>query len=124
MDGLRFLARERDTKFTSAFDAVFTAAGGDVLRSPVQAPRANAIAERWVGSVRRECVDRMLIVNRRHLEQVLAEYVEHFNGHRPHRALGQHPPSRSVIPLPSPVAGRIRRRDRLAGLVHEYQQVA
>ena len=76
----------------AGFDTVFTAAGINVLRSPVQAPRANAIAERWVGSVRRECVDRMLIVNRRHLEQVVAEYVDHFNGHRPHRSLDQRQP--------------------------------
>jgi transposase InsO family protein len=89
VDSLRFLIRDRDTKFTTAFDAVFTAAGVNVLRSPVRARRANAIAERWVGGVRRECLDRMLIVNQRHLEQVLAEYVDHFNGHRPHRSLDQ-----------------------------------
>ncbi|WP_063777598.1 hypothetical protein [Amycolatopsis sp. MJM2582] len=73
---MRFLIRDRDAKFTAAFEAVFTSVGIEVLRSPVRAPRANAIAERWVGSVRRECLDRMLIVNRGHLEQVLAEYVD------------------------------------------------
>ena len=124
MDGLRFLIRDRDTKFTTPFDAVFTSAGVNVLSSPVQAPRANAIAERWVGSVRRECLDRMLIVNLRHLEQVLAEYVEHFNGHRPHRPLDQRPPDRPVVRLLLPAVGQVYRRDRLGGLIHEYQQVA
>ena len=124
VDSLRFLIRDRDTKFTTAFDAVFTAACVDVLRSPVRAPRANAIAERWVGSVRRECVDRMLIVNRRHLEQVLAEYVDHFNGHRPHRFLDQRTPDRTVVQLLRPAVTRVRRRNRLGGLIHEYQQVA
>ncbi|MFE3169998.1 integrase core domain-containing protein [Amycolatopsis sp. NPDC059090] len=87
VDGLRFLIRNRDAKLTSAFDAVFASVGIDILRSPVRAPRANAIAERWVGSVRRECLDRVLIVNRPHLEQVLAGYVDHFNHRRPHRSL-------------------------------------
>lgn len=97
VDSLRFLIRDRDTKFTTGFDAVFAAGGITVLRSPVRAPRANAIAECWVGDVRRECLDRMLIVNRCHLEQVLAEYVDHFNGHRPHRSLEQRPPDHPVV---------------------------
>lgn len=122
-DGLRFLIRDRDVKFTGAFDAVFIGAGIDILRCPVRAPRANAIAERWVGSVRRECLDRMLIVNRRHLNQVLAEYVDHFNHHRPHRFLDQQPPDRPISTLMS-CAGQVRRHDRLGGLIHEYQQVA
>ena len=122
VDSLRFLIRDRDTKFTTAFDAVFTAAGINVLRSPVQAPRANA--ERWVRSVRSECLNRMLIVNRRHLEPVLAEYVDHFNGHRPHRSLDQRAPDRGAGRLLRPVTGRVCRRDRLGGLIHEYQQVA
>ena len=88
----RFLIRDRDTKFTAAFDAVFAAEGIRVLRTPVRAPRANAYAERWVGTVRREVLDRMLIVGCRQLRSVLAEYVDHYNGHRPHRALGQAPP--------------------------------
>jgi putative transposase len=123
VDSQRVLIRDRDTKFASAFDAVFTAAGINVLRSPVRAPRANAIAERWVGSVRRERLDRMLIVNRRHLEQVLAEYVDHFNGHRPHRSLDQRPPDRPVVRLVRPAVAQVRRPDRLGGLIHEYQQV-
>ncbi len=124
VDSLRFLIRDRDAKFTAAFDSVFTSVGIEVLRSPVRAPRANAIAERWVGSVRRECLDRMLIVNRCHLEQVLAEYVDHFNQHRPHRSLDQHPPDRGQVPDQITGVGRVRRRDRLGGLIHEYQQVA
>lgn len=123
VDSLRFLIRDRDAKFTTAFDAVFASVGIDILRSPVRAPRANAIAERWVGSVRRECLDRMLIVNRPHLEQVLAEYVDHFNHHRPHRSLGQRPPERQV-PVRMRDARSVRRHGRLGGLIYEYQQVA
>jgi putative transposase len=89
---LRFLIRDRDTKFTRSFNAAFTAAGVKILHTPVRAPQANAIAERWVGSVRRKCLDRILIMNRHHLQQVLAEYVDHFNTHRPHRSLNQQPP--------------------------------
>ena len=88
----RFLVRDRDTKFTAAFDAVVAAEGIEVLITPVRAPRANAYAERWVGTVRREVLDRMLILGCRQLRSVLAEYVDHYNGHRPHRALGQAPP--------------------------------
>jgi putative transposase len=100
--GLRFLVRDRDTKFTAAFDAVFAAEGIEVLRTPVQAPRANAYAERWVGTVRREVLDRMLIFGGGQLRLVLAEFVDHYNVHRPHRALGQLPPLRpgesAVVP--------------------------
>ena len=118
------MIRDRDSKFTGVFDAVFASEGIRILRTPVRAPRANAIAERWIGTVRRELLDRMLIVNRRHLEHALAEYVAHFNHHRPHRTLHQTAPLR---PLPPPAAQpdlRLRRRDRLGGLIHEYAQVA
>jgi len=84
----RFLVRDRDAKFTAALDAVFAAEGLKVLRTPVRAPRANAYAERWVGTVRREVLDRMLIFGCRQLRSVLAEYADHYNGHRPHRAFG------------------------------------
>jgi putative transposase len=120
----RLLIRDRDAKFTAAFDAVFAAEGIQVLRTPVRAPRANAYAERWVGTVRRELLDRMLIVGCRQLRSVLAEYVDHYNGHRPHRALGQAPPLGPAEPPVIPPAGRVARRDRLGGLIHEYAQVA
>ncbi|WP_327007720.1 integrase core domain-containing protein [Dactylosporangium sp. NBC_01737] len=122
-DGLRFLLRDRDTKFTTAFDTVFTAAGIDVIRTPPQAPMANAFAERWVGTVRRKCTDRMLIAGERHLASVLTEYTEHYNGRRPHRSLGQRPPN----PPPQVVdltAARVQRRPILGGLINEYTQAA
>jgi putative transposase len=121
---LRFLVRDRDTKFTVAFDAVFAAEGIRVLRTPVRAPRANAYAERWVGTVRRELLDRMLILGCWQLRAVLAEYVDHYNGHRPHRALAQAPPLGPVEPPAILPAGRVVRRDRLRGLIHEYARVA
>jgi putative transposase len=121
----RFLIRDRDRKFTAAFDEVFRSEGISVIRAPVAAPRAKAHAERRVGSVRRECLDRILIVSRRHLERLLREYVAHHNLHRPHRALEQQPP----VPKPVAIAtahdlGRVRRRDRLGGLLHEYELAA
>jgi len=90
--GLKFLIRDRDAKYTDAFDAVFTAADMRIITTPVQAPRANATCERWIASARRECTDRILIAGRRHLHQTLSEYVDHYNSHRPHRANGQQPP--------------------------------
>jgi putative transposase len=92
--------------------------------APRCGPRANAIAERWIATVGRELLDRMLIINRRHLMAVLTEYVAHFNDHRPHRALGQAAPLRSLPPPASPSQFHLRRRDRLDGLIHEYTQVA
>jgi transposase InsO family protein len=120
----RFLIRDRDSKFTAAFDAVFTAIDLRIIKTPVRAPRANAIAERFVGSIRRELLDRTLIINQRHALAVLGEYARHYNSHRPHRSLGQAAPLR---PLPQPTTSEtntVRRRDRLGGLLHEYQQVA
>jgi putative transposase len=122
-DELRFLIRDRDDKFTATFDAVFASIGIRVITTPVRAPRANAIAERWIGSVRRECTDRILVIGERHLRNVLAEYVDHYNSHRPHRSLGQHPPNGRDVPAP-PDNVRVLRRDRLGGLIHEYSQVA
>jgi transposase len=124
-DGFKFVIRDRDTKFTAAFDAVFTAVGVRIIGTPVQAPRANAIAERWIASARRECLDRMLITGERHLRLVLSEYVDHYNVHRPHRTLHQSSPAgREYLSAALGTNVRVLRRDRLGGLIHEYTQVA
>jgi hypothetical protein len=119
----KFLIRDRDSKFTSMFDAVFASEGVQIIKTPIRAPRANAIMERWIGSLRRELLDRMLILNARHLRQVLAEYENHFNTHRPHRSLGQAAPLRA-LPPPDTTDISVIRRDRLGGAIHEYTQVA
>ncbi len=127
---IRFLLRDRDAKFCRGFDDVFRSEGAEVLRTPVRAPRANAYAERWVRTVRADCLDWLLIVGRRHLERVLRIYVKHYNEHRPHRALGLEAPNRRAgvsANRESPMTvdkGRVRRRDLLGGLVHEYQRAA
>jgi putative transposase len=123
-DGVKFLIRDRDAKFTVAFDAVFAAAGMRIIKTPVQAPRANAIAERWVGSARRECLDRMLVAGERHLRLVLGEHTDHYNSHRPHRSLQQEPPAGRAHPPVEVTGMRVLRRDRLGGLIHEYSLVA
>jgi putative transposase len=120
----RFLIRDRDSKFTAAFDAVFTAIEIRIIKTPVRAPRANAIAERFVGTIRRELLDHLLIINQRHAAAVLSEFERHYNGHRPHRTLDQAAPSRPLPRRAPNETHKIRRRDRLGGLVHEYQQVA
>src|SRR4051794_22221841 len=123
---VRFLIRDRDAKYTDVFDEVFTSEGIEVLRSPPQAPRANAYAERWVRTVRRECLDRTLIYHPRHLLAVLAEFVEHYNEHRPHQSRDQHPPD-ATDTGPAAVdlaATRVRRRKTLNGLINEYSQAA
>jgi transposase InsO family protein len=121
--GFKFLIRDRDAKFTAMFDEVFRAEAIRVVLTAPQAPRMNAIMERWVGSLRRELLDRILIMNAHHLRKVLAEYESHFNSHRPHRALNQASPLHA---LPDPINADIKvtRRDRLGGLLHEYAQVA
>ncbi|WP_261567202.1 integrase core domain-containing protein [Frankia gtarii] len=119
----RFLIRDRDAKFTASFDAAFTAASIDVVRTPPQSPKANAIAERWIGTARHECTDRLLIVSERHLTTVLTSYAAHFNTHRPHRALGQHPPEPPPAVTPTP-GSTIRRTRILGGLINEYRNAA
>ncbi len=117
----RFLIHDRDAKFPAAFDAVFAAEGVEVVRTPYRAPTANAYAERWVGSVRAECLDHLLVINEAHLRYVLAGYVAHYNRARPHQGLGQQTP----IPAARSVAsGPVRRRDVLDGLIHEYDREA
>jgi putative transposase len=119
---IHFLLHDRDCKFTASFDEVFRSEDIRVLHTPVRAPQANAYAERFVRTVRTECLDWVLILGRRHLERVLRTYVEHYNSERPHRALELQPPEGP--PLRSPADGDVQRRDRLGGLVHEYYRAA
>ncbi len=123
---IRFLIHDRDSKFTHDFDAIFRSEGVEVIRTPFRAPKANAFAERWVGTIRRDCLDWILIVSRRQLEQVLRVYVDHYNSHRPHRALELTPPipHQRLRPVNSDPTERVHRRDRLGGLIHEYAAAA
>jgi putative transposase len=121
----RFLLRDRDCRYVSSFNQVFTAEGIRVIRTPIRAPEANAFAERWVRTVRMECLDWMLICGRRHLEKVLAEYVDHYNAMRPHRRLGLRAPDTRVRePVVVSSTAPVRRKDMLGGLIHEYELAA
>jgi transposase InsO family protein len=130
---VRFLVRDRDAKYVASFDEIFRSEGAQILRTPFRAPNANAYAERFVRTVRSECLDHLLVVNTRHLERILRSYARHYNCHRPHQGLSQgipaaqrrpplapRTPSQSV----SPRARHVRRRDRLGGLIHEYELAA
>ena len=123
---VKFLIRDRAGQFTAALDAVFTAEGIRILASPPQAPRANDVCEPMIGTLRRELPDRLLITNEQHLRRVLTEYLSHYNTARPHRALGQLPPAQAHIRPPKIdlAEHRIRRRQVLGGLTHEYQVAA
>jgi putative transposase len=121
--GVRFLIRDRDSKYSGTFDEVFRSEGIRIVKTPVRAPKANAVAERFVRTVRAECLDWLLILNRRHLERVLRVYADHYNRERPHRALELRPPEPDERRHRPPV-GEIRRRDRLGGLIHEYYRAA
>jgi putative transposase len=121
--GFVFLIRDRDSKFTAALDDVFAWNGTRIIRTPVRSPMANSFAERFVGTLRRECLDRLLITGEQHLRKVLDEYARHYNGHRPHQALEQRPPLYElgqVIDL----TARIERRQAVGGLISEYRRSA
>jgi len=119
----RFLIRDRDSKFTAAFDEVFAGNGTRVIKAPVRSPRANSFAERFVGTLRRECLDQVLILGERHLGKVLAEYARHYNGHRPHQSLQQRPPLHEPGHAINTTV-RIGRRQVLGSLISEYRRAA
>jgi putative transposase len=125
-ESFRFLIHDRDSKFSGAFDAVFHSEDIKIIRTRIRAPNANAYAERWVRTLRSECLDRLLIVSRRQLEHVLQAYRRHYNGHRPHRSLALQPPEQET-PTPAATttsAVQVHRRDLLGGLIHEYKLAA
>lgn len=117
---MRFLIHDRDSKFTTSFDQVFVSGGIDIVRTPFRAPRANAVAERWVRSVRQECLNHLLIFNQRYLIRVLKEYIDYYNVSRPQQGLDQQVP----IPIPRSPQGVIRCRDVLGGILHDYYRDA
>jgi len=119
----KFLIRDRDSKLTAAFDGVFAGHGTRVIRTPVRSPRASSYAERFVGTLRRACLDYMLILGEWHLREVLAEYARHYNGHRPHQALQQEPPLHEPGHAVD-ITARIERRQVLGGLISEYRRAA
>jgi hypothetical protein len=123
---VRFLLRDHDRKFTGSFDAVFQTQGTRVLRTPIQIPEANGIAERFVRTVRSECLDWLLIVNTRHLERALTVFIDHYNCFRPHRSLDLTPPSSrpAIENWTGAPTMALKRRDRLGGLLHEYERAA
>jgi putative transposase len=123
---IRFLIRDRDQKFTDGFDDVFRSDGIEVVRTPARSPQANGVAERFVRTVRTECLDRLLVLNQAHLERILKVFADHYNQHRPHRALSLVPPEARRSGASSSALGdaRILRRDRLGGVVHEYSVAA
>ncbi len=119
----KFLIRDRDSKFTCAFDEVFAGNGMRIIKTPVRSPRANSFAERYVGTLRRECLDHLLIYGARHLRQILAEYARHYNDHRPHQSRDQRPPLHE-LGRPIDVTARIKRRQTVQGLISEYRRAA
>ncbi len=125
----RFLVRDRDTKYVASFDEVFRSEGAKILQTPFRAPNTNAYAERFVRTVRSECLDHLLVVNARHLERILRTYALHYNRFRPHQALTQQtsaptPPAPTLAATASPSLRHIHRHDRLGGLPHEYELAA
>jgi putative transposase len=124
LHNVRFLLHDRDAKFSGPFDEIVRGDGVRVIKTPVGAPQANAIAERWVRSVRNECLDHVLVFGRRHLEQILCNYVTHYNVERPHRSVDLAPPVASREPRGSPPASSVLRRDVLGGVIHGYYAAA
>ncbi len=124
LESVRFLLHDRDTKFSGPFDEILRGEGVRVIKTPVRAPRANAVAERWVRSVRNECLDHVLVLGRRHLEQILSDYLTHYNTERPHRSLALAAPAGTLQEVRGSPPLQIRRRDVLGGLIHEYSAAA
>ena len=118
---IRFLIRDNDKKFTQAFDIVFRSEGIDVISTPYRAPNANSYAERWIRSVREECLDKMLIINQTHLRRVMREYIALFNIARPHQGLDQQIP---VSTINRETTGAVRCRKVLGGIIHDYYRDA
>jgi len=125
---VRYLIRDRDSKYPALFDAVFADAGITIVRSGVQMPRINAVMERWVRTCRRELLDRTLIWNQRHLLHALREFEMFYNEHGPHQGIAN---ARPLAPLPEPITNphrpthlTIHRHDRLDGVLHEYEHAA
>lgn len=122
---MRFIVHDRDHRFGPSFDEVFRAEGIEIIRTRWRAPRANAYAERWIRTVRTECLDRVMVLGARHLHRLLSTYVEHYNRERPHRGLNLLTPEGGPLLKPlSPDPTRVARRDRLGGLIHEYYREA
>jgi putative transposase len=119
----KFLIRDRDSKFTPMFDEVFAGNGMRIIKTPVRSPQANSFAERYAGTLRRECPGHLLIHGERHLRQILAQYAQHYNDHRPHQARDQRPPLHEPG-RPIDVAARIKRRQAVQGLISEYRRAA
>jgi putative transposase len=119
---VKFLLRDRDSKFSGGFDEVFRSEGVEVIRLPYRAPRANSFSERWVGTARREVLDHLLIFGRQHLARVLDEFIEHYHEARPHQGLGQRRPNQPATDVPPTTEGRVERADRLDGLLEVSQR--
>ena len=118
---IRFLIHDRDAKFTTAFDTMFRSEGMKIIRTPFRAPNANAYAERWVRTLREECLDRLIVLNQSHLRRLLTEYSHYYNERRPHQGLAGATP----LPFDLPTSDApIRRRDVLGGIIHDYYRAA
>ena len=120
----RFLIHDRDSKFSGPFDEVFRTEGTEVILTPIRAPKANAYAERWVETVRAECLDHVLVLGRRHLERILGAYVDHYNRARPHRGLALAVPDPTGVERVAVRPRDVRRRTVLGGLINEYHGAA